>query len=198
MCTVVGSCRSFNIQRYKRNVVGSRNCIYIYISHQFTPIPALCQSWSGPGFSCEGLTATVRGVRVVRCLWRSRSEREALTGRCLRAAVGAQSSVKCVCRGQCNTGLSGHRGKHCLDHCRDSLLHTFYLCYYTVPRTTRFILFRRISSGFQQTWLDSNVYMSQSQQQCSDSGTVAIDSFRGRCDLPSVPHCDHSNTPVWC
>lgn len=54
-------------------------------------------------------------------------EIEALTGRCGRAAVGAQSSVKCVCGNEHNTGLPAHRGKHAGGLCCGSLIHAFIL-----------------------------------------------------------------------
>lgn len=66
-------------------------------------------------------------------------ECEALTGRWWRAAVGAQSSVKCVCSSEHNTGLPSHRGKHvpALDHCCMWLFHIywrfFFYHYYSVP-----------------------------------------------------------------
>lgn len=62
---------------------------------------------SAPGARCVCCAAVLTQLGAGEC--------EALTGHWWRAAVGAQSSVKCVCssgRGEHNTGLPPHRGKH--------------------------------------------------------------------------------------
>lgn len=87
-----------------------------------------------PGFYCEGTAAqppVLGGGVVRRCVDAAEAgECEALTGRWWRAAVGAQSPVKCVCSSEHNTGLPPHRGKHvpAPDHCCMSLLLLLLLC----------------------------------------------------------------------
>lgn len=80
---------------------------------------------SSPGSYCEGPVPV-----PVPCAAFDASEAgevEALTGRCGRAAVGVQSSVKCVCGSEHNTGLPAHRGKQAGGLCCGSLIHAFIL-----------------------------------------------------------------------